>query len=439
VRQSKEKQHQPQVGKEEFGRIFHQFIEAQAQRALLAVIEREVDLLCGPAYEPRGGGYRRAGSEKGRVYCNGQAHAVTRPRVRQRDEDGVERESPLVSYQMGRSRRHLNAEIMKMAEGGMSLRGVERLRRRGFSASTAQKVWVEESAKGVAALRERDLRAHAFYGLMIDGVVLSREVVVIVAVGFCADGTKMVLDFVRGQTESLALCRELLARLARRGFASATERLLAVVDGAEALSKAIREYFPGAQVQRCWVHKERNLHAYLNRNDHGECSHLIDRVRKAEGAEDGKASYDELEKFLATRNAAAVASLQEGGDDLLTFHRLNVPATLNVTFLSTNLIENVILNFRRHTDRVTKWDPKTDQVERWTSSALLLAEEGFRKIRHHRDLPRLLAALGGRRRPPAPGCVADSTLRVADPADQTSSTPPGAGLRASLPTLSQPL
>lgn len=436
MRQRKEKQPLPQVGKEEIGQIFHQFIEAQAQRALLAVIEREVDLLCGPAYAPRGEGHRRAGSEKGRVYCNGQAHAVTRPRVRRRGEDGVERESQLVSYQMGRSRRHLNGEIMKLAEGGMSLRGVERLRRKGFSASTAQKVWVEESAKNVAVLRERDLGDHAFYGLTIDGVVLAHDVVVIVAIGFCADGTKRVLDFVRGQTENLALCRELMARLARRGFTSATERLLAVVDGAEALSKAIREYFPDAQVQRCWVHKERNLHAYLNRKDHGECSHLIDRIRKAEGAEDGKACYDELEKFLATRNQAAVASLQEGGEALLTFHRLNVPATLNRTFLSTNLIENVMLNFRRHTDRVTKWNLKTDQVERWTSSALLLAEEGFRKIRHHQDLPRLLAALGGLRPPPAPGCVADSTLRVADPTDQTSFTPPGAGLSTSLPSLS---
>ncbi len=394
---------------------------------MMAVIEREVDLLCGPAYEPRGEGWRRAGSEKGRVYVSGQAHAVRRPRVRQRGEDGVEREGELASYQAGRSRRHLNAEIMKMAEGGMSLRGVERLQRKGFSASTAQKVWVEESAKGVAALRERDLKANAFYGLMIDGVVLSREVVVIVAIGFCTDGTKMVLDFVRGQTENHALCRELLARLARRGFTSATERLLAVVDGAEALSKAILEFFPDAHIQRCWVHKERNLHAYLNRKDHGECSRLIDRVRKAEGAVDGRAGYEELEKFLTQRNQAAALSLREGGEALLTFHRLNVPATLNVTFLSTNLIENVMLNFRRHTDRVTKWDPKTDQVERWTSSALLLAEEGFRKIRHHADLPRLFAALGGLRPPPDPGGVADSTLRVADPSDRTSSTPPGSG------------
>jgi transposase-like protein len=395
-------------------------------------MECEVDYLCGEAYSPKeGGDYRRAGSEQGRAYYNGESHGLIRPRVRKKGANGREEEAHLETYQVARSRQNLHAEIMKMAEGGMSLRGVERMKREGCSASTAQKAWIEESAKAIVKLRERDLSQEEFYGLMIDGVVLSREVVVIVAVGFCTDGRKMVLDFVRGHTESYELCRELMGRLMKRGFGSATGRLLAVLDGAEALSKAIREFFPGAEVQRCWVHKERNLHAYLNKKDHGECSQLLDRVRKAEGAADGEAAYGELEKFLGARNQAAVQSLKEGGAELLTIHRLNVPATLNVTFLSTNLIENVMLNFRRHTNRVTKWDPKTDQVERWTSTALLMAEEGFRRIRHHEDLPKLFTALGGLRESVAPGCVPDSTLRVADPSDQTSSTPPGArGKRA---------
>lgn len=411
----------------EVERIFKQAIQQAAHRALLAVIEREVDNLCGEAYHPQEGSpYRRAGSEAGRAYYNGQSHPLIRPRVRERDEDGQGKETHLKSYEVARSRQQLNAEIMKMAEGGMSLRGIERMGREGCSASTAQKAWIEESAKAVAKLRERDLRGESFYCLMMDGVVLSREVVVIVAVGFCTDGRKMVLDFVRGHTENYELCRELMARLIKRGFVCATQRLLSVIDGSDALKKAIQEYFPTVELQRCWVHKQRNLHAYLNKKDHGECSQLIDHVRKAEGARDGEAAYGELERFLAARNQAAVVSLHEGGADLLTFHRLNVPATLNQTFLTTNLIENVMLNFRRHTDRVTRWQPKTDQVERWTSTALLMAEEGFRKIAHHRDLPKLFAALGGRRPPTAAGCVADSTLRVAVASQLTSSTPPAA-------------
>ena len=406
--------------------MFNRFIEDAGKLALMAAMEREVDLLCGKSYAPKGEEYRRAGSEKGRVYFNGQAHGLTRPRVRERGDDGSERETELTTYGIGRSRRHLSAEIMQMSEGGMSLRGIQRLKRKGFSAATAQKVLVEESAKAVLALRGRDLSEEEFFCLMIDGVVLSRDVVVIVAIGFCTDGRKIVLDFVRGHTENYELCRELLGRLVKRGFAPVTERLLAVLDGGNALSKTVLEFFPTAKVQRCWVHKERNLHAYLNKKDHGECSGLIDRIRKAQGAEDGRVCYEELEKFLVVRNQAAVQSLHEGGAELLTFHGLDVPATLNRTFLSTNMIENVMLNFRRHTGRVTKWDPKSDQVERWTSSALLLAEEGFNKICNHRDLPGLVAALGGTRRPLAPGSVPASPLRGAPAAQETASTTPGA-------------
>src|SRR5208337_4091350 len=82
----------------------------------MAVMEREVDLLCGESYAPAGGDFRRAGSEKGRVYHNGQAHGVIRPRVRQREENGSERERKLMTYEAGRSRRHLSCEIMQMSE-----------------------------------------------------------------------------------------------------------------------------------------------------------------------------------------------------------------------------------------------------------------------------------------------------------------------------------
>jgi transposase-like protein len=413
--------------------IFRSFMQQETRRALMKLMACEVSHLCGEAYAPRlGNKYRRAGSGSGRAYFEGQAESVKRPRVRETDDEGLERESALVSYELGRSREHLSPQIMQMMEGGMSLRGIDRMGKKGFSASTAQKILVEESAKNIVRLRERDLSQEDFLGLMIDGVFLAKEVVVLVAIGFCTDGRKVVLDFVWGSTENYELSRDLLSRLVKRGFRSATERLLAVVDGADGIIKAIREFFPTVELQRCWVHKERNLHTYLSRKDHPRCSQLMDRVRKAQGSEDGESAYADLKGFLEKRNQGAVVSLQEAGEDLLTFHRLNVPSTLNISFLSTNLIENVMLNYRRTTKRVTKWSGKEDQVDRWSSMALLQAEEGFRKIRHHRDLPKLITALGGLRPPVAPGCVPDSALRAADPTDQTSSTPPGARTRRSL-------
>ena len=430
MRKSKNKRVNEQVETIQTETIFREFLREQGIRALMGVIEREVDLYCGPSYERNPGKtYRRAGSGQGRVYLEGQSVSVVRPRVRRKDQDGGEVEQELLSYQLGRNRKHLGPQIVKMIEGGMSLRGLDRMKKKGFSASTIQKIWVEESAKSVALLRERDLSQQSFLGFMIDGVFLNKELVVLVAVGFDLEGNKTVLDFVWGSSENYELCRDLLRRLVKRGFRSATQRLLAVLDGADALNKAVREAFPQVEIQRCWVHKERNLHTYLNKKDHGECTALVERVRKAEGAQDGEAAYGELKQFLVKKNQGAVLSLEEGGQDLLTFHRLNVPATLNISFLSTNLIENVMRNYRRHTDRVTKWNGKEDQVDRWSATALLQAEEGFRKIRHHRDLPKLIAALGGLRPPVAPDCVPASALRAADPTDQTASTPSGARKR----------
>jgi hypothetical protein len=78
----------------------------------------------------------------------------------------------------------------------------------------------------------------------------------------------------------------------------------------------------------------------------------------------------------------------------LAFHRLNVPATLNVTFLSTNHIENVMRNARGLIGKVCRWSPKTDHLTRWMGVALLRAQEGFRRVRGHKELGALAAALG---------------------------------------------
>ncbi len=61
-------------------------------------------------------------------------------------------------------------------------------------------------------------------------------------------------------------------RLRQRGFKVEDRRLLAILDGADALRKAIKEFWPDAVVQSCLIHKERNLHRYLRKSDHAECS-----------------------------------------------------------------------------------------------------------------------------------------------------------------------
>jgi putative transposase len=251
---------------------------------------------------------------------------------------------------------------------------------------------VVASAARIQDLRGRDLSKQQFFGIVLDGVFLAKEIAVVVAVGLCADGRKMVLDFEVGSSESYEVSRELVTRIIERGF-RVDGKLFAVLDGSAALEKAILERWPDAIVQGCLIHKERNLHAYLSRKDHAECSRLMKNIRLAEGAEAGKQGLKELKLWVGKRSQQALQSLERSGDRLIALHLLNVPSTLNQSLLSTNLIENVILNYRRQTARVNRWRLKGDQVARWSASALLWAEQGFYKIRGHIALPKLLAAL----------------------------------------------
>jgi putative transposase len=113
-------------------------------------------------------------------------------------------------------------------------------------------------------------------------------------------------------------------------------RLLCVEDGSKALRNAVKRYWPDAEIQRCLVHKERNLRRYLPRRLWGELNGLMNRLRKAEGKADGQTAYDALRRFLNDHNQAALESLMEAGDDLLSLHRLGVSHTRFRTSLQTS-------------------------------------------------------------------------------------------------------
>ncbi len=105
------------------------------------------------------------------------------------------------------------------------------------------------------------------------------------------------------------------------------------------------------------------------------------------------AAHNAIKEFLSNKNKAAWESLEEAGEELLAFFRLEVPATLNKTFLSTNIIENAIKNLRRHIGRVCRWRHESDHPERWIASGLKLAQRGFRKVHGYQDLPDLAKSL----------------------------------------------
>ena len=104
-------------------------------------------------------------------------------------------------------------------------------------------------------------------------------------------------------------------------------------------------------------------------------------------------AFDALRAFVKKHNAAALLSFDEAGEDLITLHKLNVPATLHVSLLSTNIIENPFRNVRKKIDRVCRWNGDACHAERWLAYGLGRAEDGFRRIRGYTDLDHLVEAL----------------------------------------------
>jgi putative transposase len=151
---------------------------------------------------------------------------------------------------------------------GVSTRDCKRLRAEelaGESRSSVSRLWQRKSAELVERMQQSDLSGIDLVVLMLDAVVLSKRAVATVALGIDASGTKHVLGFRVGSSENQEVCRDLLGNLSRRGLRVPPDRyLLAVLDGSRALENALLEVFPKTLIQRCLVHKERNLKGYLS-------------------------------------------------------------------------------------------------------------------------------------------------------------------------------
>lgn len=369
--------------------IFQQTLRRSVRLALYAAMEAEVNELCGAKYHPNGSDRRRAGSEQGSAYLDGRKEPITRPRVRD-----VEGEVVLEVYRAASSQQHLFDEVVANLEQGLSQRGASRTKPGSLGKSAASRMWTTKSREQLELLRARDISATDFIALMIDGIRLADGIWVIVALGIDMDGKKTMLDFGEGSSETATAVSGLITRLKQRGInGDEARRLLVVRDGSAAIKKAIDKHWPKAVQQECLVHMQRHTRDKLRRRDRADFDIHCKNLRHAQGKEAGEEAFDDLIDFLSERNAAAAIALSGRRDYLLGFHRLEVSSTLNVTFLSTNCIENAIANWREATGNVKRWRTEKDMVSRWTASGMLWAESGFRKIRHAGDLPELAAAL----------------------------------------------
>ena len=381
-----------QVGIEDFKGIFQDRIRTMVRQGILDIIAQEVTDLCGESHLPDNGIYRRGGTEPVTIKTSSGKEPIAKRRVRMTREDGSECEVRLNTYAEIRRSKGIFDEILEGMTHGASSSGVGKMT--GTSKGTVAKAWKARSNELLAAFRVRDLTGIDVLAVYVDGIFLGKERCVVVAMAIDTAGYKHLLDFEEGSSESAEVVMALFAKLKARGLdAGVARRLLVTRDGSDAIAKALRHFWPDGVQQECLVHVEHGLCAKLSYKHQGEAVMKMNRLRAVEGAEAGEEAFEELLKFVRGKNLAAAESLDARKDGILAFHRLNVPSTLNVTFLSTNNIENVMRNARQVVGRVSKWNDKTDQVARWMGVALLRAQEGFRRIRGHKEVGALATAL----------------------------------------------
>jgi len=210
-------------------------------------------------------------------------------------------------------------------------------------------------------------------------------------IGIGVDGSKHPLGLVEGSTENTTVVTELLTGLRERGL-DTSRPILVGIDGAKALRAAVTRVFDHPVIQRCQLHKIRNV---ADKLPDQLASTVGKRMRAAYHAESALAAEAELEalaKELERTHPGAAGSLREGLSETLTVLRLGVPPTLARTLRSTNSIESMISICRTHSGNVKNWQ-SGNMALRWCAAGMVEAGKQFRRVNGHLHLPALRAAL----------------------------------------------
>jgi putative transposase len=338
----------------------------------------------------------RHGSEPGQVTLGGRRVRVQRPRVRTADGTG---ELPVPTYQAFAATDLLDGMAVERMLAKLSTRryqvglepvgGVEQASS-GTSRSAVSRRFVARTEHALAELLAQDLSALDLVALLVDGIRVADHCCV-VALGITIDGTKIPLALAEGATENATVTRDLLTGLRERGL-DVTRPILVVIDGAKALRRAVGDVFDHPVIQRCQLHKLRNV---TDRLPDAVAATVARRMRAAYRNPDplvAQADLEALARELDRSHPGAAASLREGLAETLTIGRLGVPPTLARTLRSTNSIESMIEICRDHAANVKRWQDG-QMVLRWIAAGMGEARRQFRRVNGYLYLPGLRVAL----------------------------------------------
>ena len=364
-------------------------------RAVEEALQQDVAALAGRRYAHDDGhaGIARWGTQRGSIYLADQKVPITVPRVRDLQ---AKTELPLATYAQFQTPRAQDVGLFRRVLAGISTREYAAAAEAvpaafGLDKSTVSRRFIRASAHALQQFHARRHDDREWLVLLLDGKTFAEDQVVI-ALGVTPTGEKRVLGLVQTATENKRACAAFLRELIERGFA-APKGLLVVLDGAKGFRAAVRDVFgDDVAVQRCQWHKRENVLSYLPKSLHAAWRRKLQAAYAHGSAADAKRALLRLIKELAVINESAARSLEEGLDETLTLHRLGVHEDLRRSLNTTNLIESVMAQIERKTQRVDHWR-NSNQKQRWVAATLLQVEHNFRRVRGFKHMALLQTAL----------------------------------------------
>ena len=377
---------------------FERFCLTAGIGAIEQMLCEDAQQLAGPRHSRGERVGHRWGATKGKLGFHGGKVVVGRPRVRSEGQ-----EVALPTWKAAQAEDWLGRWAMNLMLINVSTRKLKRAVRLpegdlpavmgdGTSKSAASRRFVALSAERMAEWMASDLSKLDLLVIQIDGLHVGNDLVLVAALGIDSEGHKHPLGLIEGATENATVVQALIDNLIERGVDPTICRLF-IVDGAKALTKVIRSTFGRhTPIQRCQVHKARNVVDRLPKRLHASARKALRQAWQFDDADKAERLLRNLARRLEQEAPGVAASILEGLDEILTVNRLGLPAQLRRSLACTNSIENVMGTVRRVCRNVKRWR-NAAMALRWTAAGMLEAAKGFRRLKAHKQLPILRAAL----------------------------------------------
>ena len=366
--------------------VLESLVREQAQSFIQRILDEEVTELLGRGKSERiegvdsAKGYRNGHGKPRKLTMSSGTITVRRPRVRDLDELFESRVLPLFARrtkEVGKLIPELYLHGLAEGDFDLALRGLlgEDAPLSKPTIRRLKATWTEE----FKAWNRRSLEGREVVYVWVDGIYVKAglerdKAALLVVIGAMSDGTKEVLAVTSGYRESTESWADVFRDLKARGL---SEPRLVVADGNAGIWAAAAQVWPGAEEQRCWNHKIRNVLDRLPKKEQGEAKELLRAIAYAPSLAEALKAREAFEKRYRPWYPKAVETLEDDWDRMVTFY--GFPESHWKHLRTTNIVESPFASVRLRTSAAKRFK----RVENATAliwKLLGVAEKKFRKL-----------------------------------------------------------